>query len=104
MAGAICDTCGEPSVGVACSALGPISFAYCRTCLRLKAEPVMAFETTAWTCHNEVHEGVRALKTFVGGAYTSWDDWFAKYGAETIRRLDADYEEYRRGSSNNNPS
>lgn len=35
-----CDCCGEErDVGVACSPLGPVSFAYCRDCLKAGAEP-----------------------------------------------------------------
>ena len=94
MAGDTCDVCGQPSAGVACSALGAISFAYCEKCLRIGAEPLVAFETTAWTCHNNVHNGVRALSTYVDGQYIRWDDWYAKYGEECIRKCDAEYAEY----------
>jgi hypothetical protein len=34
-----CDVCGGPAIGVACSALGAISFAYCRACAVNGAEP-----------------------------------------------------------------
>ena len=35
----LCDVCGlEPAVGVACSAIGPMSFAYGRQCLELGTE------------------------------------------------------------------
>ena len=36
------------------------------------------------------------MKTFISGEYISWDDWFAKYGEETIARLDKDYAEYQK--------
>jgi len=34
-----CDVCGSPACGVAGSALGACSFAYCRDCLAMHAEP-----------------------------------------------------------------
>lgn len=34
-----CDVCGEPAIGVASSSLGAISFAYCRRCVMVNAEP-----------------------------------------------------------------
>lgn len=34
-----CDVCGDQAIGVACSRLGPISFAYCRRCAEKCAEP-----------------------------------------------------------------
>ena len=34
-----CDVCGDPAIGVASSALGPVSFAYCAECARASAEP-----------------------------------------------------------------
>lgn len=34
-----CDVCGTPAIGVACSALGACSFAYCRECAVAHAEP-----------------------------------------------------------------
>lgn len=34
-----CDVCGEPAIGVASSALGAISFAFCRPCAVAGAEP-----------------------------------------------------------------
>lgn len=98
-----CNVCGKPAVGVASSALGAISFAFCVDCLKQPAEPIYMFETTAWTCGNNVHEGVRAMYTFVDGEYISWDNWFAKYGDETIERLDKDYQEYLDGIGHNNP-
>ena len=39
MAGATCDVCGGPSIGVASSSLGAISFAYCAECNAVGAEP-----------------------------------------------------------------
>lgn len=38
MAGSECDVCGGPSVGVASSALGAVSFAYCLECLQTGAD------------------------------------------------------------------
>jgi hypothetical protein len=34
-----CDVCGAEAIGVACSRLGPISFAYCRRCSEEWTEP-----------------------------------------------------------------
>ena len=39
MAGSECDVCKAPSIGVACSALGAISFAYCQACAAAGCEP-----------------------------------------------------------------
>lgn len=100
MAGTTCDVCGKTAFSVCSSALGAISFAYCKECLRQNAEPLVAFETTAWTCGNEVAEFVRHMSTFVNGEYISWDDWYAKYGEACRERLDASYAEYERGRSN----
>jgi len=39
MPGITCDVCGGAAVGVCSSALGACSFAYCKQCLELRAEP-----------------------------------------------------------------
>jgi hypothetical protein len=39
MSGSICDVCRGPSIGVASSGLGAISFAYCTRCAQAGAEP-----------------------------------------------------------------
>lgn len=39
MSGSKCDVCGAPAIGVASSALGPVSFAYCGECAAIGAEP-----------------------------------------------------------------
>lgn len=46
-----CDVCGAPAIGVAGSALGPVSFAYCQTCANTGAEPYgMTVAFVAETC------------------------------------------------------
>lgn len=51
MAGDICDVCGtSPTVGVACSGLGAVSFAYCAQCLAVGAEPYVMLVGLLMTC------------------------------------------------------
>lgn len=45
-----CDICGEPAIGVACSTLGPMSFAYCKTCLNDGAEVPSIIAYTIAAC------------------------------------------------------
>jgi hypothetical protein len=69
----ICDVCknGIP-VGVASSALGPMSFAYCGECLANHAEPYWLIEHTIISCGgwSQVWEGFGETFTFFkDGAY-----------------------------------
>lgn len=50
MAGSVCDVCGGQSVGVASSALGAVSFAYCERCLKENAEPYYMLASTIAMC------------------------------------------------------
>lgn len=58
-----CDICGETALGVACSPLGPISFAYCRTCLNDGAEVPFMIAMTIAECggRDKVHAYVLNL-------------------------------------------
>lgn len=59
----VCEVCGEPAVGVACSALGAVSFAYCLACLQAGAEVYSMLVYTIALCGgiDRVHAGVIAM-------------------------------------------
>src|SRR5919109_204932 len=58
----MCDVCGKRTpIGVAASSIGPMSFAYCRSCLEERAEPYFMVVTTLACC---------------GGRLEGTADWF----------------------------
>lgn len=76
-----CNVCnGEsehPAVGVACSTLGAFSFAYCRACLRNRAEPFSLLSNTVlWDARGleNCAEWVHYLTTWHEGRYISVHD------------------------------
>lgn len=78
MAGATCDVCGKPSVGVASSSLGAVSWAFCSECARKPAEPLCMF-AYMFDDVSDNGEGLRKemneFYTFKDGAYLSWPDY-----------------------------
>lgn len=50
MAGSACDVCGDPAVAVACSATGPVSYAYCSRCAHQGYEPWGACVAMIYCC------------------------------------------------------
>lgn len=60
---AMCDVCGKKApVRVACSAYGPISFAYCQDCYEAQLEPygaVVAYIACAGHFPEDINEGYR---------------------------------------------
>lgn len=85
-----CDCCrrNEP-VGVASSAMGAISFAFCGECLIQNAEPEMMFEFTAWVTGGDAAPHVNDFTTFVDGRYIGWSEWIAsERGIEAIKGPD----------------
>lgn len=71
-----CDVCGRPSIEVASSSIGPISWAFCEECLRNGAEP----ECLMWFLRDyivEVHPEVMNQLTFVDGKYITYQEWLA---------------------------
>ncbi|KAB2676745.1 hypothetical protein F9K85_09625 [Brucella tritici] len=72
----MCDVCEKSElVGVAASALGPFSCAYCGECLKRNAEPEWAFEATFESCGEEVADWVKRITTWKHGKYMPWLDW-----------------------------
>lgn len=76
MAGNICDCCDREGVaGVLSSALGPISFAYCKECAEKNAEPEFMFRATYEMIGEDVADHVKRCTTFHEGRYYSWEEW-----------------------------
>ena len=76
MSGDTCDVCNRvPTVGVACSGLGAISFAYCAECANSHAEPLFMFEWVLVDIGEEVADHVRTMRTWVEGKYLTWDEF-----------------------------
>lgn len=75
-AGMSCDVCGTMGVvGVASSCLGPISHAFCRTCLMERAEPLGMLAITKELCEGNVADWVKEqVRTFHEGKYLSWNE------------------------------
>jgi len=73
-----CEVCQlNDSIGVACSALGPVSMAFCKTCLEKNAESVGMIEYTLDACGgpDDVADWVKQLKTYKDGQYLTWDEY-----------------------------
>ena len=78
MAGSTCDVCGRGNViGVACSGLGAISFAYCAECAAIGAEPLGMLKGTIEMCGGpeEVHPSILTIPTWKDGRYMSYPDY-----------------------------
>lgn len=78
MAGDICDVCGKPSIGVASSSLGAISWAFCSECARKPAEPLCMFSymfDDVSDNGNGLIDEMNDFYTFKDGAYLSWPDY-----------------------------
>lgn len=82
----VCDVCGKQApVRIACSAYGPISFAYCEDCLSKHLEPysaVVAYIACAGCFPDEINE---AYRNDVRRMLSLWD----KTEDEFIRDVDA---------------
>jgi hypothetical protein len=81
MAGDSCDVCGKPSIGVASSSFGAVSWAFCKECVSKPAEPECMF----CYLYDDVSDKGEGLKdevntfyTFIDGKYVSWPDYVAK--------------------------
>ena len=71
MAGNKCDVCRKsPTVGVACSSLGPISFAYCEECTKRYAEPLHLLIGMMQINGAESYEETMSWKD---GEYLTWE-------------------------------
>lgn len=82
--GLTCQVCAESEAeGVACSGLGPISFAYCRECLDKGAEPEGMFACTAEMCGTDVADFVKGMTTFKDGGYVTWGEWIESDAGKT---------------------
>lgn len=88
MAGDTCDVCGKPSIGVASSSFGAISWAFCSECAHKPAEPLCAFAYLYDDVSDKgegLREGVNDFYTFKDGAYLSWPDYVKhRRATETI--------------------
>lgn len=85
MAGDTCDVCERPSVGVASSSLGAVSWAFCAECAAKPAEPTCMFDFM-FDDVSDNGDGLNASMdkffTFKGGAYLSWPDYVAQRRAQ----------------------
>lgn len=71
----VCDVCGRPAKGVACSSTGAVSYAYCEECLEHNAEPEGEFEFLYQTVGKDVAEWVYELTTYVEDTYVPYAEW-----------------------------
>lgn len=75
-----CDVCQDPAIGVACSRLGPISFAYCRRCTEECAEPygllvgMVAINGGLDNFHSEMHHTVEASLKVAGKTMEEFEE------------------------------
>lgn len=82
-----CDVCGRGGVvGVASSALGPVSWAYCRECLNKPADVACMFAATIDGCNGSanVADWVKRLWAWEDGGYVSWSDFCARHEANIL--------------------
>lgn len=70
-----CAVCGRPAVGVASSAFGGFSLAYCHECIQHNAEPLSEFQACYADNGDDVADWVRSLMTYANEQYLSWDEW-----------------------------
>lgn len=89
-----CDVCGQPALAVASSAMGAISFAYCRRCAVEHLEPYDALVGGLAFCGPPplVRDHVRDDMLFVidaslAFAKKTWDDL-----ARDVKKLEEDFE------------
>ena len=87
-----CEVCGEKAIGVASSALGPISHAYCEECVALGREPWDTLVGCLWGIGDPdaVAEWVRP---FIDATCSFYGKTEEELWAE-IEELDKDYFEY----------
>ena len=92
-----CDVCGRLAAGVASSAFGAVSWAFCQECMLKPAEPLPAFQYLYddVSDHGEdVRNEVNLFFTWIDGRYVSWPDYVdMRQGAEmkvgdTVRAKD----------------
>ena len=81
MSGDTCDVCKKPSVGVASSSLGAVSWAFCSECAHMPAEPecMFCYMYDDVSDHGEgLREEMNSFYTFINGDYVSWPDYVAR--------------------------
>ena len=76
-----CNVCEEhEALGVASSALGAVSFAYCRECLEHNADVYGMIQFSFEDCQGKVADWVKDLSIYKDGIYTRIrdlpDDWW----------------------------
>jgi hypothetical protein len=70
----ICEVCKKnEAVGVASSAVGPVSLAYCKTCLDWMADALWVIASSVYCCDGPEHmaEWFWDMRTFRDGLYIS---------------------------------
>lgn len=77
-----CQVCGRVALGVGCSGLGAISFAYCEECAARGAEPIGVLLRIA-----EVNgeENYRGCITWTDGKYITFDEAQELFGPKPKR-------------------
>lgn len=74
-----CDVCGKVACGVASSAFGAISLAYCRECLDKPADAECMFAHLWWDVANKnidaLDSSIKSWFTFKDGKYISFEEW-----------------------------
>jgi hypothetical protein len=105
--GLVCDVCGQnEALGVASSALGPCSWAYCRECLNKPAEVGVMLDATIYGCNGSVNvaDWAKQFWTWENGAYLSWADYAAKHEARILSEAANDESAAPTGCAQSEPS
>ena len=78
-----CEVCGiSGETTVAASSLGPASFAYCSTCIKANAEPLMMIATRIFVAgglEDADLDNLADVVTFAGGRYAGLDTVVSRY-------------------------
>jgi hypothetical protein len=80
-----CNVCGKKALGVACSAFGAVSFAYCVECLQKPADAEMMFAYLYEDVSDKgegLHESINNYYTWKDDKYISWPEYVALRRAE----------------------
>ena len=78
----ICDVCGKEAIGVAASVTGPVSYAYCKECLKEGRESYGSLVSMVSCCGNDLNS--------IGEPYRKLVIKNLEYYNKTIEEFNAD--------------